>query len=130
MRTLRFRLAALGTSTLLAGALWAVPASAKSGDTVRRGSCTARSNWKLKLGPRGSTIETEFQVDSNRVGQKWNVKITDQGATVLRRTARTIAPSGSFTVRTRPANRAGVDTFVATATNARTGERCVGRAAV
>jgi len=113
-----------------AGAVSAGPAFAKSGDIVRRGACSAHSDWKLKLGPRDGVIETEFEVDSQRVGQTWNVRITDDGVTVLNRTARTVAPSGSFSVGVRAPNRAGTDAFVATASNPATGETCVGRASV
>ena len=131
MTTLRFRAAVLAIASVAAvGTLWSAPAFAKSGDAVRKGACSRTSHWKVKLGPRGGVIETEFEVDSNRVGQKWSVKITDNGATVLKRTAKTVAPSGSFSVRVRASNRAGRDSFVATARNAATGETCVGRASV
>ena len=132
MTTHRFRAFAALTiaSTAAVGALWSAPAFAKSGDVVRTGACSRTSDWKLKLGPRGGVIETEFEVDSNRVGQTWTVKITDNGAIVLQRTAKTVAPSGSFSVGVRAINRAGTDAFVATARNAATGETCVGRASV
>jgi hypothetical protein len=127
----RLSAAALTISSIaIAGSMWAGPAFAKSGDVVRRGACSAGSDWKLKLGPRGGVIETEFEVDSQRAGQTWNVRISDNGATVLSRTARTSAPSGSFSVGVRVPNRAGVDAFVATASNSRTGEKCVARASV
>jgi hypothetical protein len=116
----------------VAGSSFAVatPAFAKHGDIVRQGSCSARSDWKLKLGPRDGGIETEFQVDSNRNGQKWNVRLADNGARVFAGTATTRAPSGSFTVERRIANRKGTDHVVATAMNAVTGETCRATAAV
>ena len=127
----RFRAAAFAVASAAAvGALWGAPAFAKSGDVVRTGACSRTSDWKLKLGPRSGVVETEFEVDSNRVGQTWTVKITDNGTTVLQRTAKTLAPSGSFSVAVRATNRPGTDSFVATAKNARTGETCVGRASV
>ena len=131
MTTLRFRAAALAIAAAAAvGALGSAPAFAKSGDAVRTGACSRTSDWKLKLGPRDGVIETQFEVDSKRVGQTWTVKITDNGTTVLQRTAKTVAPSGSFSVGVRTTNRAGTDSFVATARNAATGETCVGRASV
>jgi hypothetical protein len=131
MTTLRFRAAALAIASAAAvGAVWSAPAFARSGDVVRAGACSRTSHWKLKLGPRGAVIETQFEVDSNRVGQRWTVKIADNRATVLQRTAKTVAPSGSFSVGVRATNRAGTDSFVATARNAATGETCVGRASV
>lgn len=65
-----------------------------------------------------------LEVDSNVVGQTWAVRVLDNGTQVVSATATTVAPSGSFTVSRRVANRAGNDRFVATATNARTGETC------
>ena len=100
------------------------PASAKDGDVQARGACSGASVWKLKAGPRDGGIETEFQVDSNRNGQSWSVRITDNNVQVFAGTRKTVAPSGSFTVERRIANRAGSDMIVATARNAATGERC------
>jgi hypothetical protein len=124
------RVLAAAGGTLFAVTLAAGPASAKSGDVIKTGSCSASSDWKLKLGPRDSGIETEFEVDSNVVGQKWSVVITDNGATVLSAKRTTVAPSGSFTVRALLANKAGTDTVVATARNAATGETCRGSASI
>ena len=131
MSNIRIRTATAGIVSVLAlASVGASPALAKDGDVVRRGACTGSSDWKLKLGPRGGRIETEFEVDSNRVGQVWSVRISDNGSTVFTGSRTTLAPSGSFTVRTVIPNLAGRDSVVATATNRATGERCVGRAAV
>ena len=128
MRMVRAGAAAMA----VAGSLFVVsaPAGAKPGDVVRTGSCSARSDWKLKLGARDGRIETEFEVDSNRVGQKWNVRMTDNGVQVFAGTATTKAPSGSFEIERRIANRNGTDHVVATATNNQTGETCRATASV
>lgn len=127
----RVRAAAAGVLSALAiASLGAGPALARDGDVVRRGGCSAGSDWKVKLGPRSSRIETEFEVDSNRVGQVWSVRIAHNGLTVFAGSRATLAPSGSFTVRTVVPNRAGTDSITATAVNRATGERCTGRAAV
>jgi len=110
--------------------LGAMPAHAQSARVERQGTCSAGSQWKLKLHPDGSIIETEFQVDSNRVGQKWNVAIGDNSVRVFTGTRTTTAPSGSFTVALRIPNRAGVDNVVAAAHNTVTGENCFGRASI
>ena len=101
-------------------------ASARGGDVKATGTCTAGSRWELKAGPRNGGIETEYEVDSNRVGQSWTVRISDNGVQVFAGTRTTLAPSGSFSVSRRIANRAGTDRITATAVNARTGERCTG----
>lgn len=98
------------------------------GDVEVSGSCTGRSTSKFKVKSRDGGLEYEFEVDQNRNGQRWNVSIKDQGVTVYSGSKVTVAPSGSFSVERRTANRAGVDTFVAKATNPATGERCTARA--
>ncbi|MEQ1786962.1 MAG: hypothetical protein ABL966_07910 [Acidimicrobiales bacterium] len=123
-------LAVTAGALLIVGAASASPAEAKAGDVKVSGSCTGNTDWKLKLGPRTGAIETEFEVDSNRVGQRWSVSITDNGARVFTGTGTTVAPSGSFTVERRIPNRVGRDNIVARATNAATGESCVARASV
>jgi hypothetical protein len=101
-------------------------AEAKAGDRQVSGTCSKGSHWKLKAGARDSGIETEFQVDSNRNGQVWSVRIRDNGVQVFSGQRTTVAPSGSFSISRHLANRAGTDTIVATASNAKTGETCTG----
>lgn len=102
-------------------------ASGGGGDDVRaQGACSANSTWKLKGKHDDSRLELEFEVDSNRAGQSSTVRLRDNGTTVLRKVKTTQAPSGSFAVHARTANRAGTDRITATATNARTGETCTG----
>ncbi len=121
------RILGIGATCLAATVLSAVPASAKGGghDDVRvSGHCSAGSTWKMKAKPDDGRIEVELQVDSNRVGQVWSVRTLDNNVLIFSGTRRTTAPSGSFDVELRSANRAGADRFTATARNARTGELC------
>jgi len=117
--------AVLGT-LLIGGA--AMPVLAKDGDVIRRGVCTGPSDWKLKLSEENGRIEVEYEVDQNRVGDVWQVRIRHDGGLVFagKRTAR--APSGSFEVRLVQRNRGGNDVFRARAVNLRTGETCGGGA--
>ena len=125
------RTAAIGVLSAVAlGTLAAGPAYAKSVKVAKQGTCSKSSHWKLKLGPDGSVIETQFEIDSNHVGQKWNVVIRDNGVVVFSGARKTIAPSGSFTLTRRIPNKSGVDHVVATTKYPATGETCVGRAAV
>jgi hypothetical protein len=124
-------IAAIGVLTALAlSTLAASPAAAKSGAVKRAGHCTARSASKIKLAHDNNAVEAEFEVDSNRVGQRWNVAIADNGVRVFSGARTTKAPSGSFTVRIRTRDRSGIDKIVATAKNRATGETCVARASV
>ncbi|MEP6798283.1 MAG: hypothetical protein ABI890_09055, partial [Lapillicoccus sp.] len=84
------------------------------------------SDWKLKAKPDNGRLQVEFQVDSNVVGQTWSVTLGDNGARVFSGTRMTVAPSGSFTVAKKIANRAGADRIVAKAMNAASGETCTG----
>ena len=105
-------------------------AAAKDGDVKVSGTCTSGSHWKLKAGARDSGIETEFEVDSNRVGQVWSVRITDNGSQVFAGRKTTVAPSGSFSVSRHIVNRAGTDKIVGTATNIKSGEKCTGTVSI
>ena len=111
-------LAALAVAGLLAAALaTAAPASAKAGDVIKSGKCSAAAvSWKLKAKPDNGKIEVEFEVDSNVNGQVWAWTLKDNGAKVAGGNATTVAPSGSFTARRLIANRAGADKIVGTAT--------------
>ena len=116
----------LATSLLAAG----TAASAKAGDVVRTGACSEASDWKLKLSPDNGRIELEFEVDQNKVGATWAVRIKQNGTRIFAGKRVTKAPSGSFTVRLLAQNHAGTDSFRASATNAATDESCVGRGSI
>ncbi len=118
----------LASSLALTMAAAAVPAHAGNADVIRRGSCSGRTDWKLKLSPEDGRIEVEFEVDSNRVGQTWRVRIEKNGHDIFRGTRVTRGPSGSFEVRLVTPNRAGNDVFRAHARNGASGEACLGRA--
>jgi hypothetical protein len=102
----------------------AASASGGVGDVRASGACSATSHWKLKAKPDNGRIQLELEIDTNRVGQTWAVRIADNSVGVFTGNRVTLAPSGSFTVRLLTANRAGVDHFVGTARNTLTGETC------
>ena len=121
-KILRVGVAALLTLSV-AGA---VPALAKDGDVIRRGACSGTSDWKLKLSPENGKIEVEYEVDSNKAGQTWQVRIVKNGNVIFRGARETKGASGSFTVRLVTANTAGDDVFRARATHG--DEVCAGSA--
>jgi hypothetical protein len=119
-----FRTGLIATFALAAALATAAPASAKGGGDVRTsGKCSAGSTWKMKAKPDDGRIEVELEVDSNRVGQVWSVALADNGHRIFAGSRRTVAPSGSFELELRSANRAGADRFTATARGAN-GEVC------
>ena len=122
------RVALAGALILMIGG--AVPASAKAGDVIRTGACSGSSDWKLKLSPQDGRIEVEYEVDSNKVGQTWSVRLFENGNRIFAGKRVTKAPSGSFTVRVLGNNTAGTDSFRARASNAATGEACGGSASI
>ncbi len=95
------RRAAFLTTLLASAVLVAAPmgAAAKDGDVIRTGSCSASTDWKLKLSPEDGRVEVEFEVDQNRNGQTWDVKLKKNGSSFWSGQRTTQAPSGSFEAR-------------------------------
>jgi hypothetical protein len=87
------------------------------------GSCTGGSHAKLKVKRSSGRLETEFEVDQNRSGAKWSVRVRRNGRSVVKTSATTRAPSGSFSVHRRIGDPAGSDRITAKATS-RSGEVC------
>ena len=119
--------------TLFVGAsicLTASTALARGQVVTQSGSCSGQSDWKLKVKADNSRLELEFEVDQNVVGEAWRVRIRQNGAQIFAGTRITQGPSGSFEVKRRPADGAGVDRFLARATNVSSGETCVGRISI
>ena len=119
------RFAALMGAALMTAAV-AMPAMARDGDVSKAGACTIHSDWTLKAGHRDGRIEVEFEVDQNRIGKQWRVRLTDNGDVFFRAIRTTLAPSGSFTVSDTTRNRLGTDRIVARAVNLNSGEICRG----
>ena len=119
-----------GLLVVAAAASTAGAISAKDGDVIETGSCSGAADWKLKLSPDNGKLEVEFEVDANKVGQTWRVKIKRDGNVLASGTRVTQAPSGSFEFRTRVSNRAGTDTIVARARNVASGQVCRGVASI
>lgn len=95
----------------------------KRGEKRVAGSCTGRSSAKLKAKPDDGRLETEFEVDQNRNGVKWAVRIHRNGKLVVKTNATTKPPSGSFSIERRLADPAGSDRITAKATSP-SGEVC------
>ena len=121
--------AALSTALLVAGAPLASSAVAKGGDdrVIRTGSCSGTADWKLKAKSDDGRIEVEWEVDSNRSGQTWRVRVRDNDVLVVKTRATTGGASGSFSIERRIGNRAGGDSIVARSRDLSSGQVCVGR---
>jgi hypothetical protein len=115
------RISGLALGAAVAIGTTALPASANDRDVIRKSAC-GNGVLKLKLSPDDGRIETEVEVDTNRNGQKWTVRVYRNGSRVVTTTGVTKGRSGSFEVRRLLANGAGPDTVRATAT--RNGRTC------
>jgi hypothetical protein len=119
----RLSIAALAAGTLLAGGIAVAGpaeartlAGAKAPTVTRSGHCSSAAvTWKLKTKADNGRLQVEFEVDSNRNGQVWTWSIRDNGVLTAKGSARTVAPSGSFSVERRIPNRTGADRIVAVA---------------
>jgi hypothetical protein len=122
---IRVGLVGLMAATVL-GTAPAAFASHGGGGVQKQGTCSMGSTWKVKASVDNSRLETEFEVDSNVVGQTWKVRLSDNGQVYFKGQRLTQAPSGSFEVRKFTADQAGSDTIKGEAINPATGETCSG----
>ena len=121
--------ASMAAAALAVGVL--APTAANAGDerrVVRDGGCDGRGEWKIQLGRQHGGIEMEFEVDVNRRGQRWRVRLFHDGRRVYSGVRSTAGVSGSFTVRDVSNNHRGDDRFRARAVRIGSGQKCVGRA--
>ena len=122
----RNRTTGLVAFAALAAVALPAPAVAKDGDVIRRGSCSAGADWKLKASPEDGRIEVEGEVDSNQKGQTWKWRLVHNGSVTARGTATTTGPSGSFDVRRVVVNLEGDDNLRFRARHPDSDERCNG----
>jgi hypothetical protein len=87
------------------------------------GHCSSDSSAKLKVKRDDGRLETEFEVDQNRNDVRWTVRIRRDGKSVVKTSATTKAPSGSFSIERRIGDPVGSDRIVAKATSP-SGEVC------
>ena len=133
MTTKHTHLAGAAAGAALLGSLVAVaPAHAGGGGgdfTQNTGACSMGSTWIAKTKAHLNQVELEFSVETQRAGQMWSVRVTDNGVLLFDGNRTTNVRSRSFSVRRLTDNRAGADRFRARAVNARTGEVCRGHVA-
>jgi hypothetical protein len=124
----RWSIGAAVTLIALSLTLLAAPVgAAKDGDVLVAGSCTRLSTSKLKLSEENGRIEVEFEVDQNRNGVRWTVRIVQNGKRIAQLARVTRAPSGSFEARVLAPDKPGPDSISARAISP-SGERCTARA--
>jgi hypothetical protein len=136
--------AALAVSTAPAAAAAVAPPRAPLARNVVQdiGVCSGRSEVTLTARTAfRNRITLDLMLFSNRAGQPWRVRITQNGFGIATQTALTrptfqrvrfpiARRAASLTVREAAIDRRGVDRFVAMARNLRTGEVCTARVQV
>lgn len=124
MRSIRTTAAVIAPLVVAASVAASVPAFGKDAVVTNSGACSGTSTSKIKAAPDNSSLQVEFEVDSNVVGQTWQWVLFDNGSRVAAGHSQTVAPSGSFEVRRLIANQPGTDQIRGRAKNPATGEIC------
>jgi hypothetical protein len=129
---MRKKLMGIALAGALALPMFGISTTAFAGGTevIRTGSCSASSDWKLKLKPDNSALEVEFEVDQNVSGDTWKVRMRHDGVRFFKGNRTTSGASGSFDISVRELDNAGTDSFVAKARNLSTDEVCVAKGSI
>jgi hypothetical protein len=104
------------------------PAAALEVASVRRGTCSGASLWTQRVVRDGGLLRVRLAVRGGRAGQRWNI-FMDHNGTGFFAGYRISRVDGSWVVRRRVRNLAGMDTIRFGAHNVVTGETCRGRTA-
>jgi hypothetical protein len=129
MQTTRTRrlglLGTAGSMALTSLAVVAMPTAAAEVERERHGNCTRTSDWELELEKEHGRIEVKVDLDTNRSGRAWQVRLWHNGSlttSVVRRTQR----DGDLEVERIRTDRRGTDTFRFRAVDRVNGEVCTG----
>jgi hypothetical protein len=113
----------LRAALIFVALLFVAPAAAWADDDVRRsGSCGAGASSELRLQPHDGEIRVRFEVDTNRVGQKWRFVLVHERRVVWRGHRRTRS-GGRVRIRRSIADFAGAD-FVSVRASGPHGNTC------
>lgn len=117
-------------ATIASGMALAIAMVALPGSTIaaqekeREGSCRAGSEWYLDVSREdGGRLEVDFEVESDRRGEAWRVRLKNDGKVFFRGT-RTTNRAGEFDVERYTRDGRGKDRIVARAKSLSTGEVC------
>lgn len=130
-KPMRLVLASAVMTAMMATLFAIAPAAgAKNEDVIARGSCTGASRWRLELGTTaGGKIEVDYKVFSV-AGQTWRVVARHNGAVYFRGSRVSHDSPSHIEVDRFVRNKAGTDHFKVRATDAMSGQVCVGTASI
>lgn len=103
---------ALGLAALTVAA--APAASAKSPRVIETEQC-GPAFTKLKVSPEDGRMEVEYELDQNRTGKRWSLRLDLDGRQVATASRVTAGRSGSFEWRVVTSDPAGTNTWTVTA---------------
>jgi hypothetical protein len=130
----RTRAVAVGLSAI--AVIAAAPVASAHGrgadpdEVVVRGSCSADSDWTLRLVEHHRWIGVAFKVDSDAVGEPWRLALRHGRRPFFIDVRRSSDPDGIVGVRRPIRNTRGIDVVHARAVNLETRERCRAVAAI
>jgi hypothetical protein len=117
-------LAATTALLALSGATTALGSGGDDDEVRNPGNCSGSSSSEIKAKPDDGRLEVEFEVDQNKAGDKWKVKLKDNSEVVFRGSATTRGASGSFSIERKIPDRSVSDKIKGVARNRSTDERC------
>jgi hypothetical protein len=126
MGSMRLRTALVGASVLLSFVATTPLAEAGSADVTRRGSCSGRGEWKLRVRHEtATTIRVRFQIDRLDTGDTWQLFLSDNGTRILS-ASRTVGSDGQVRAVKVTSNRPGDDRIKGSGVNTSASGSCDG----
>lgn len=117
MKNPRFRgITVVLSALMLLGTLFAASAVADTGDVEKHGRCTGAAHWELEADHEGGRLEMEFEVNAQKAGVNWKVKLSHDGS-VFDSLTKTTNHEGNFEVDRYVKDTSGTDTLGAKATS-------------
>jgi hypothetical protein len=127
-------LASAALMALTAMSIVVMPAAARHGaddgrnsgvEREKHGVCSGRGDWELELEKEDGRIEVKVQVDGDRAGRLWSIRIHHDG-TLVTSILRRANDRGRIIVERDRANHQGADTFRFRAVDQVSGQVCAG----
>jgi hypothetical protein len=120
---------AIVTAVAALGIVASIPGMSLAGDleVEREGSCSGRSDWKLRVRLEdNNTFRVRWEADSGVAGQDWRLRLRKNG-TLIASAVRTTNADGEAQLNLRGvSNPPGKDTFSGFARRLGAGETCSG----